>query len=188
MSQELIDQLKRSLLADPDNPFIKRRLSILLDRCGQKIKAKEPIPKTLVLDYLFSGDSKATLQWNTEGGKRHLVYSIRQHTRKKGKKIIKRLPIFSVWYREASQQYTFLCKLERTGIVTKATCIDMSNITLAQALHHIMQVIESKPGYDTYHDGNCGQCAIELTHPESIRRGIGPICFRKMTEEKRADV
>jgi hypothetical protein len=30
-----------------------------------------------------------------------------------------------------------------------------------------------------YHSGKCGCCGRELTDPESIRRGIGPVCFNK---------
>lgn len=32
------------------------------------------------------------------------------------------------------------------------------------------------PGYDVMHSGKCGRCQRPLTVPESVRRGLGPIC------------
>lgn len=32
---------------------------------------------------------------------------------------------------------------------------------------------------EVYHEGKCSACGIALTHPESIRRGIGPECRKK---------
>jgi hypothetical protein len=34
--------------------------------------------------------------------------------------------------------------------------------------------------YDVRHAGKCGKCAKTLTDPESIERGIGPECWKKM--------
>jgi hypothetical protein len=31
-----------------------------------------------------------------------------------------------------------------------------------------------------YHEGHCGRCGRSLTDPESIDRGFGPECFKKM--------
>lgn len=33
---------------------------------------------------------------------------------------------------------------------------------------------------EVYHEGICGCCGRKLTHPDSIERGVGPSCFRKM--------
>jgi len=36
-----------------------------------------------------------------------------------------------------------------------------------------------KEGYFLEHMGKCGRCGRDLTTPESINRGLGPICFSK---------
>jgi len=30
-----------------------------------------------------------------------------------------------------------------------------------------------------YHSGNCAKCGRKLTTPESIKNGLGPICFNR---------
>lgn len=36
------------------------------------------------------------------------------------------------------------------------------------------------PSMEVRHEGSCGRCGRQLTHPESIDRGIGPECWGKM--------
>jgi len=38
----------------------------------------------------------------------------------------------------------------------------------------------SKKGAEFWHSGSCCRCGHKLTDPESIRRGIGPICLKKV--------
>lgn len=35
-------------------------------------------------------------------------------------------------------------------------------------------------GYDIQHEGICGRCGRELTHPESISSGFGPECIKRI--------
>jgi hypothetical protein len=34
---------------------------------------------------------------------------------------------------------------------------------------------------EVWHEGTCGRCGRELTVPESIQRGIGPVCWQVMS-------
>lgn len=34
---------------------------------------------------------------------------------------------------------------------------------------------------DVFHEGVCGRCGRTLTHPDSIRTGLGPVCANKET-------
>lgn len=36
------------------------------------------------------------------------------------------------------------------------------------------------PGYEIFHAGKCGRCGLPLTRPESIVRGLGPVCAKVM--------
>ena len=35
-------------------------------------------------------------------------------------------------------------------------------------------------GYKLHHEGQCGKCGNPLTTPESVQRGIGPKCWKKL--------
>lgn len=35
-------------------------------------------------------------------------------------------------------------------------------------------------GFQTHHEGCCGRCGRKLTTPESVTRGIGPECWKKV--------
>lgn len=39
------------------------------------------------------------------------------------------------------------------------------------------------PNLDIWHDGRCGRCGRQLTHPDSIETGIGPECRKKFKAE-----
>ena len=49
-----------------------------------------------------------------------------------------------------------------------------------KALSFVLQVLnagaEFPPSLAFYHEGKCGRCGRELTVPESIETGLGPIC------------
>lgn len=47
------------------------------------------------------------------------------------------------------------------------------------ALTHILQKV-MPPQCEIWHEGTCGRCNRPLSDPESIARGIGPECIKKM--------
>lgn len=187
MSQELLDGLKRRLTVEPDNTFLRARVDSLKARLGLTMDPRKHIPGPMVNDYLFAGRAIATVQWEEDGVKRHLTYSIRQHLLKKGGKVVKRLPVYHVWYRERDKQYNYLLRLERRDNGLETTLFSDKFDCLVVARGHLNKVIEGNSAYKVYHDGTCGRCLLELTHPESIRRGIGPVCSGVMTKEKRVE-
>jgi hypothetical protein len=40
--------------------------------------------------------------------------------------------------------------------------------------------IEFPPSFHFYHEGKCAKCGRQLTTPESIDRGFGPICWNSL--------
>jgi len=42
-------------------------------------------------------------------------------------------------------------------------------------LTHVLNGVPM-PQVEIWHDGRCGRCSHPLTDPESIRKGIGPVC------------
>jgi len=57
----------------------------------------------------------------------------------------------------------------------------------ANVLRWILNIINQEAydklpeGYAVNHDGRCCRCAKVLTHPDSIKSGIGPECIKKMS-------
>jgi len=53
-----------------------------------------------------------------------------------------------------------------------------SEIAFRWAWQHILN--DDLDQMTIYHIGYCGRCGKELTNPESIENGIGPVCIKKM--------
>ena len=49
------------------------------------------------------------------------------------------------------------------------------------ALKHVFGDRTLPDGYAIHHEGKCGCCGRTLTVPESVKRGIGPECWSRMT-------
>lgn len=45
---------------------------------------------------------------------------------------------------------------------------------------HLCTAKQMPPKCEVWHEGQCGRCGRALTDPESIARGIGPECIKKM--------
>lgn len=45
-----------------------------------------------------------------------------------------------------------------------------------KAIHYLLKHLEGAPDLEFFHAGACCRCGRELTDPESIDRGIGPVC------------
>ena len=52
---------------------------------------------------------------------------------------------------------------------------------LRWALNHALGDRLLPAGYAIHHEGKCGCCGRALTVPESIKRGIGPECWSKLS-------
>lgn len=51
-----------------------------------------------------------------------------------------------------------------------------------RALAWLIKLAEFNPAIvEVLHDGTCGRCGRTLTHPDSIKSGIGPICATRVS-------
>ncbi len=62
--------------------------------------------------------------------------------------------------------------------VTRKSKVTRNYKAFAWILRHLINCV-MPPGVEIYHHGRCGNCGRILTHPESIKRGIGPECYKK---------
>lgn len=188
MSLAMLEGLERRLKSEPDNTFLKARIKVVKERLGLSIKPREAIPPPMVIDYLLAGNATATVQWLVDEEKRHLTFSIKQHLLKKGKKVVGRVPKWDVWYRKKTQLYSYLYQLRRGESGLEVHNFENPPEPLTNAAYVLNKVFDGNTGYSVFHDGSCGCCGLELTHPESIQRGIGPLCFGNITTDKRTDL
>lgn len=87
--------------------------------------------------------------------------------------------------------FTYLGKLDDfTGQVrtTKAS-MHLADSYATKLLNRILARVwgddheaYERHGYRTMHCGRCGKCGRKLTTPDSVARGIGPECARKLAE------
>lgn len=52
--------------------------------------------------------------------------------------------------------------------------------TIRYAVGHITKNNQIGPGLEIWHEGCCGRCGRTLTHPESVERGFGPECIKRI--------
>ena len=80
-----------------------------------------------------------------------------------------------------TEDYTYLGLLNAQGhvIVTKKSAWQETEQCFKVARWVIRQIWDEKPlpeGYKVNHMGRCSACGRPLTHPESLKTGLGPIC------------
>lgn len=51
---------------------------------------------------------------------------------------------------------------------------------VVRAIHQNRENDILDAGWDVMHVGKCGKCRRKLTDPESLARGIGPECYRRL--------
>lgn len=52
---------------------------------------------------------------------------------------------------------------------------------LEWSLERLLNKKELPRELEFYHDGRCGKCSRPLTHPDSLKAGLGPECYFKCT-------
>jgi len=82
--------------------------------------------------------------------------------------------------------YTYLGSVSTdTGdiIMTRASKMNSDSVPVKVLTWILKKVIgenfELPEGYSVQHAGKCGCCGRTLTHPESLKNGIGPECIKK---------
>ncbi len=88
-----------------------------------------------------------------------------------------------------TNDYTYIGKLDPfTGQVnTTFKSASFANSFTLKLLNRVLARVWSDDhaafevhGYKLHHEGYCGRCGRMLTTPESVKRGIGPECWKKM--------
>ena len=124
-----------------------------------------------VKQFCFGGHARFTLESKTSG--QHYTFEISK--RKFGDN--------EFWFAAvltAGDQYTYLGKLiSRKTIQFTAKSRLTEDAPAVKALSWFLRALAAgiiPESVVVYHSGRCGRCGRELTDPESVRCGIGPVC------------
>jgi hypothetical protein len=141
-----------------------------------------------ILTFMLGGSATLTLQ--APSGK-HYTYKVKEAERKPDDAANAPLRWFVGLLSgpDNDSDYTYLGLLEntqRSGDVLRFRLTPASRLGgEAAPVVWVRRLIEALVAEDEkrlargafYHEGRCGMCNRKLTTPESIKRGIGPVCF-----------
>ena len=128
--------------------------------------------------YIFAGNAKVTLKSLASG--KHFTYHVKAKTDQKDPE----KSIYFVRFLNGPNNQTDFAYLgfmpEKGGkIITSQKSAAGKQAPVYQAFVYAMQHPDA-PMLEIHHSGCCGRCGRELTDPESIQTGLGPICREKM--------
>lgn len=88
-----------------------------------------------------------------------------------------------------TSDYTYMGKLDTFAgqVMTTAKSKKFEGTLALRLLNRVLARIWSddheayeQHGFRVHHEGMCGRCGRTLTTPESVERGLGPECWKKM--------
>lgn len=122
----------------------------------------------------FALAGKATLTLKSLKSEDHLTYKIRQT---KGDNPVH---FVSALVRPETYHYVGMIK-DKKFTLTRKSRMTPDNVRVRAMKWFCEKVLENETmptQLEVRHEGCCGRCGRELTHPDSIDRGIGPECWK----------
>lgn len=135
--------------------------------------------------YALAGDAVVTLRSELTG--RHYTYEIAAPSQKRADAAWgDKPPVWFVRVRiEGQERAAYMGMVDnfcRLRLTTKSKFHVQSPSFLAFKFFadHVLAGAQMPPKLQVWHEGSCGRCGRALTHPESLERGIGPVCAGRM--------
>ena len=122
----------------------------------------------IVFEFMLAGKATITIQ-STET-EVHYTYRITKANYNK---------VWFVSLLTSSDHYTYMGIIRKGIFGTTAKSSYSMETTPVKAFLYFFNHLKGRniaPKLNVYHEGKCGMCNRPLTTPESIERGIGPIC------------
>jgi len=153
-------------------------------------------------DFLLGGRAKFTLK-NTESKNRFLFgvlrpsYYVMDEAGKRTRKFYKYMVVALMTHQGGRMKYRQIGRLMASEEVSGYTFFhegrhlaNRKEETGIQAFEWMMTHLNEKAKgswpskIELWHTGHCGCCGRLLTDPESLQNGIGPICIKKIKDER----
>ena len=126
-----------------------------------------------ILTYLFLGKAFFTIKSLKTGN--HFTYRVSASPR--------RGDLHFVWVKSITNTFVYLgsIKNKRNFELTDGSNFDSKSLPYI-AFKYLLDVAfhktEIPPQLEVYHTGRCGRCGRWISTPDSIKRGIGPECYK----------
>lgn len=129
-------------------------------------------------EYIFAGNATVTLKSKKTGA--HFTYKIRKSD--DGGTYFVRLLVNPDEY----QYLGCIFDNKRHSIHLSAKSCASNTAPSVKAMNYALEMLADRDSLGDFleirHEGSCGRCGRQLTHPDSIDRGIGPECSRLICE------
>jgi len=126
------------------------------------------------LAYIFGGDATFTLKSLRSG--KHYTYRVKVATNKP-EGLTAETHFVSVLCGPEEYAYVGCCFERGSLVITKASKLPAS--AGAVKAFRWLQRHPDSADCEIWHDGSCARCGRQLTDPESIATGLGPVCRTK---------
>ena len=130
--------------------------------------------------YMFAGHATVTFQ-SSSG--QHFTYQIRKadsETNAYGRHTTPPVFFVSVLYDGSNYRYIGYVRGTEFKPGSKGTPDAESFAAFKWTFGYLLERAQIHPKLTIRHEGTCGCCGRQLTHPESIDSGIGPVCARRV--------
>lgn len=152
--------------------------------CKEKEMISSNVDPKIVKPLILSGKARVTFYNPKSGG--HITIKVKQAPAKK--KGMAKPNVYFVRAKvlgdsEHSYVYAGTIFTDNWGVSYEKT----GNTQLHQILRFVLSVLRDdtyleRTGAKVQHEGVCMRCGKELTEPHSIETGLGPICYKNISD------
>ena len=129
--------------------------------------------------YILGGRAVVTLSQKDLDGEKHRTYFIRETPDSKERDSLK---FFVKVLVVDSYMYIGMLELKNGDLIFRITAKSYRDVKAINGFKWLLKHLEQDfvEKVRLYHEGICSRCGRGLTNPDSIERGIGPICIGLM--------
>ena len=147
----------------------------------KSITARKPLTVAQFRNFIFAGRSVFTLE-NRESGK-YITFKVKE-VKKQGKVIPGQFSIQCKALGDGNYGYEFMGFMNTIRKEFRPRFLGIKEHVGFKTFIWILQNFERLEDFGDkmhmYHEGACCKCGMPLTTPESIEKGIGPICEERV--------
>lgn len=141
----------------------------------EEFNMNDKIPVGSVRNFIFGGNANFTIQSEKTGT--HYTYKVKRSKKNS-----------SVFFICISDDYVGYLRFKGEKIYYNQGMNFEVSVRLQKQVKALLWVIANSDKLDgnvtVYHCGRCACCGRKLTDPESIERGFGPECFKRLYKKE----
>lgn len=187
---EQLNALNRASMIDPEDRAQRARFEAERARVfGTTTPKAGLLPPDAVLAYVLAG--RATFTLHSRRTNRHITYRVNRRfddEADRSRRYLDEWDVSCMTGTDNTSSYSPMGRIDSSRAFTVAGSFGAED-PAALAFRFMLELAKRHQGHSNlgvWHHGRCGCCARDLTVPDSIERGIGPVCAAKATTSQRA--